>query len=67
LNNEDHHFLDLGCGEGNTFEVAVRMLAGCQGRGIDFMEENVAICRQHELMVETGDVYIILLSMRMPV
>ena len=57
LDEGDKRIIDVGCGEGITLEKAVKRFPGSEVTGIDFLDENVEICRAHGLPVERGDVY----------
>lgn len=49
--------LDIGCGEGVTLEKIIRCFPQRDIKGIDYLNENVEICKRHDLPVEYGDVY----------
>ncbi len=49
--------LDIGCGEGITLEKIVRRFPDKDVKGIDYLKENVEICKKHNLPVEFGDLY----------
>lgn len=53
----DRSLLDLGCGEGLTLEKLVRAYPDRQVEGLDGLEENIRICRQHGLPAVHGDAY----------
>ena len=53
----DSAILDLGCGEGITLEKVKARFPSASLRGIDVLPDNIAICRQFGLPVESGDVY----------
>jgi SAM-dependent methyltransferase len=57
LSPGDSAILDLGCGEGITLEKVRARFPAANLRGIDVLPENIAICRQFNLPVESGDVY----------
>ncbi len=49
--------LDVGCGEGITLEKLIRKYPNRQIMGIDYLIENVNVCKQFDLPVQIGDVY----------
>lgn len=49
--------LDAGCGEGITLEKLVNRFPQGKIVGIDTEAENIDICRQHNLPVQSGSVY----------
>jgi ubiquinone/menaquinone biosynthesis C-methylase UbiE len=49
--------LDIGCGEGITLGKMVNRFPEKAISGIDSLQENVKICKKHDLPVENGDVY----------
>lgn len=53
----DQMILDAGCGEGITLAKLIRNFPGRRVVGVDYMQENVDICRQYGLPVKRGDVY----------
>jgi ubiquinone/menaquinone biosynthesis C-methylase UbiE len=54
---EGNRMLDIGCGEGVTLGKMVDRFPEKTILGIDSLQENVDICRKHDLPVENGDVY----------
>jgi ubiquinone/menaquinone biosynthesis C-methylase UbiE len=57
LDEGDKRIIDVGCGEGITLQRIVKRFSASEVTGIDFLEENVQICRAHGLPVRRGDVY----------
>jgi 2-polyprenyl-3-methyl-5-hydroxy-6-metoxy-1,4-benzoquinol methylase len=57
LSAEDHCIVDVGCGEGITLEKISRSNPHRAIIGIDSLQENVDICRNHGLPARLGDVY----------
>jgi SAM-dependent methyltransferase len=53
----DKRILDVGCGEGLSLEKAIKRLPANEITGIDYLAENVEICRSHGLPAGRGDVY----------
>lgn len=49
--------LDIGCGEGVTLEKLIKSFPDKNIVGIDFLKENVEICKSHNLPVKFGSVY----------
>ncbi|MCL4401495.1 MAG: class I SAM-dependent methyltransferase [Acidobacteria bacterium] len=47
--------LDIGCGRGEFLELMRE--AGVPARGVDLVEESVALCRQQGLQAEVADLY----------
>ncbi|MBL6996154.1 class I SAM-dependent methyltransferase [Desulfobacula sp.] len=58
----DLTIVDIGCGEGITLEKMHRLFPERKVFGIDFLSENIDICRHHGCKVEQGDVYNLQLS-----
>jgi len=56
LEKKDGWVVDLGCGEGITLEKLKRAFPEKHSVGIDVSEENVRVCRLHELPALCGDV-----------
>jgi ubiquinone/menaquinone biosynthesis C-methylase UbiE len=48
--------LDAGCGEGITLEKLVHRFPDKKVTGVDLLDENVAICREHRLPVSKGTI-----------
>jgi len=57
LDDHDRRIIDVGCGEGITLEKLVALYPSETIIGIDIMQENVDICRDHGLSVFRGTVY----------
>jgi 2-polyprenyl-3-methyl-5-hydroxy-6-metoxy-1,4-benzoquinol methylase len=57
IKDEHKNIVDLGCGEGITLEKLVNRYPDRNVMGIDVVDENVEICRQHGLPVSPGSVY----------
>lgn len=55
LASDDHRIVDLGCGEGITLEKLVRRFPSRDVAGLDLLDENVAICRRHDLPARKAD------------
>lgn len=53
----DRTIVEIGCGEGITLEKAQRLFSDRKVLGIDALDENIDICRQHGCKAEPGDVY----------
>lgn len=49
--------LDIGCGEGITLNKIINKFPQKKVLGIDYLIENVEICKKYNLPVERGDVY----------
>ena len=49
--------LDAGCGEGITLEKLIRFFSDRRVLGIDTEQENLDICRRHQLPVQEGSLY----------
>lgn len=49
--------LDLGCGEGITLEKILRRFPERNILGMDYAEEKVRICREHQLPARLGSAY----------
>ena len=49
--------LDIGCGEGITLEKLIKEFPNKNIKGIDYIKENVEICKKRGLSVEYGSVY----------
>jgi 2-polyprenyl-3-methyl-5-hydroxy-6-metoxy-1,4-benzoquinol methylase len=49
--------LDLGCGEGISLENIKNALPSAEVSGIDYLNENISICRNQNLNVKQGNVY----------
>ena len=49
--------MDIGCGEGITLEKLIKRFPDKTIKGIDYIQENIEICRKHGLPVEQGSVY----------
>lgn len=49
--------VDIGCGEGITLQRLVRDFPGREILGVDFSDENIAICKKHGLPVIHSDIY----------
>jgi len=47
--------LDAGCGEGITLEKLNRLFPNANIHGIDSLDENIAICKEHGLFASKGD------------
>jgi ubiquinone/menaquinone biosynthesis C-methylase UbiE len=58
----DLTIVDIGCGEGITLEKMHRLFPERKVFGIDFLSENIDICRDHGCKAEQGDVYNLQLS-----
>ena len=54
---DKHSILDIGCGEGITLEKLIKRFPDKTIKGIDYIQENIEICRKHGLPVEWGSVY----------
>ncbi len=54
---DKHTILDVGCGEGITLEKLIKKLPDKNIKGIDYIQENVEICKKQSLPVEYGSVY----------
>ena len=54
---DEHVILDIGCGEGITLEKLIKKFPNRNIKGIDYIKENVEICKKHGLPVEYGSVY----------
>jgi len=54
---DEHKILDIGCGEGITLEKITKTFPSKNIKGIDYIKENVEICKKHGLPVEYGSVY----------
>jgi len=52
----DLTIVDIGCGEGLTLEKMHRLFPERKVLGIDFLPENIDICRRHGCKAELGDV-----------
>jgi len=57
LDESDRTIVDLGCGEGIALEMAVRIFPNADVFGVDFLEENIRICAEHNQRVVRGDLY----------
>lgn len=57
LSKSDQVIYDIGCGEGILLEKLCQSNTNCQVVGIDYMEENISICKKHNLPVRQGDIY----------
>ncbi len=57
LRANDEVIADIGCGEGITLEKIVNEHIGGRVFGVDFLEENIEICRRYGLDVRQGSVY----------
>jgi ubiquinone/menaquinone biosynthesis C-methylase UbiE len=57
LNDRDAAIVDLGCGEGITLEKISRIYPEKSCIGIDYLLENLFICRSRRLDVSGGDIY----------
>jgi len=53
----EHIILDIGCGEGITLEKLIKTFPNKNIKGIDYIEENIEICKKYGLLVEYGSVY----------
>jgi len=53
----EHIILDIGCGEGITLEKLIKKFPNKDIKGIDYIQENVEICKKYGLPVEYGSVY----------
>jgi len=62
VRQSDLAIVDVGCGEGITLEKMHRLFPERKVLGIDFLPENIDICRYHGCKVELGDVYNLPLS-----
>ena len=49
--------VDFGCGEGITLGHISSLFPDCECKGIDYIDENIAICKSHKLDVAHGDIY----------
>jgi len=49
--------LDLGCGEGITLEKILRRFPDRNVLGMDYAEEKVRICKEHQLPARQGSAY----------
>lgn len=54
---DEHIILDIGCGEGITLEKLIKIFPNKNIKGIDYIKENVEICKNHGLPVDYGSVY----------
>jgi len=54
---DEYSILDIGCGEGITLEKIIKKFPNKCIKGIDYLKENVEICKRHGLPVEYGSVY----------
>ena len=57
LDKGDRRIVDVGCGEGITLERVAKRFPSSEIAGLDYMSENVEICRAHGLPAARGDVY----------
>jgi len=57
VRQSDLTIADIGCGEGITLEKMHSLFPERKVLGIDFLSENIDICRHHGCKVEQGDVY----------
>jgi ubiquinone/menaquinone biosynthesis C-methylase UbiE len=57
LSKNDQIIYDIGCGEGIFLEKLNQLASNRQLIGIDYMEENIAICKKHNLPARQGDIY----------
>jgi ubiquinone/menaquinone biosynthesis C-methylase UbiE len=57
LSQNDQVIYDIGCGEGIFLEKLCKYCPNCQVTGLDYMDENIAICKEHNLPVVKGDIY----------
>lgn len=57
IGEEDRILVDLGCGEGITLERIHNSFPDKSAVGIDFLDQNVEICRAHGLTAQKGDLY----------
>lgn len=49
--------VDIGCGEGITLQKAIEKFPGRNISGVDYSEENIEICKKHNLPVIRSDAY----------
>jgi SAM-dependent methyltransferase len=54
---EEKDILDLGCGEGITLEKILCQFPGRNALGVDYSEEKVRICKEHNLPARQGSTY----------
>lgn len=57
LSKSDINILDIGCGEGILLQKICKLAPQSNIRGIDYMKENISICKNHGLPAEEGDIY----------
>lgn len=57
LPNHAKKILDLGCGEGIQLQHLGNYFPNASVFGIDYLQENIAICQRHNLDCTQGDVY----------
>lgn len=62
VRQSDLTIVDIGCGEGITLEKMQRLFPERNVLGIDFLQENIDICRHYGCKAELGDVYNLQLS-----
>jgi len=54
---EAKNILDIGCGEGISLQHFANAFPNASVIGVDYLNENVAICQQYKLSCLKGDVY----------
>jgi len=57
LDKNDKTIVDVGCGEGITLGRMKERYPASKVFGIDFLNENISICRKYNLDVVRGDIY----------
>ncbi|MFC1606601.1 class I SAM-dependent methyltransferase [Candidatus Latescibacterota bacterium] len=57
LGETDRKIADIGCGEGITLGKITAAFPANEVMGVDFMDENIDICRKYGLTVSQGSVY----------
>jgi len=57
LDSNDKVIVDVGCGEGITLEHLKKRLPDSNIFGIDVLDENISICKAHNIDARKGDVY----------
>ena len=56
LDDNDRRIVDLGCGEGITLGKIAAAYPDSEVFGIDTLDENIDICKKHNLSVQKGEV-----------